>query len=256
MEVQYCKFYQLGNGGQLIFESDLDALSEYLEHPHPEFFGAQLKDHLGRDIQWLIVVDLRGKMEAPLFEKIQFTVRENNWLDGLARAMHEALARLCGKNINLIEGTPFAHFAWRDSMGMPLEMPSHPELKRQVENLDFLLYDRQKELDNARAYFNHKLAIAAKKDTTLAMLVKDRQSLCPQREKKDSTIARIRKKVADLEKTIHEQEVQLEAKEEEEEGEDIQGDIHSYLSNDDDYLEDDAMDFYTDDDDSDFIDDE
>ena len=42
MEVQYCKFYQLGNGGQLIFERDLDALSEYLERPHPEFFGAQL----------------------------------------------------------------------------------------------------------------------------------------------------------------------------------------------------------------------
>ena len=83
-------------------------------------------------------------MEAPLSEKIQFTVRENNWLDGFARAMHEALARLCGQNINLIQGTRFAHYARRDSMGMPLEMPGHPELKRQVENLDFLLHDRQK----------------------------------------------------------------------------------------------------------------
>lgn len=62
--------------------------------------------------------------------------------------------------------------------------------------------------------------------------------------------------MADLEKTIKEQEAQLAAKEEEEEGEDIHGDIHSYLSNDDDYLEDDDMEFYTDDDDSDFIDDE
>ena len=63
--------------------------------------------------------------------------------------------------------------------------------------------------------------------------------------------------MADLEKTIQEQEAQLAAKEEEEEeGEDIQGDIHSYLSDDNDYLEDDAMDFYTDDDDADFIDDE
>ena len=59
-------------------------------------------------------------------------------------------------------------------MGMPLEMPSHPEMKRQVENLDFLLYDRQKELDNARSYANHNLAIAAKKDQTLTMLIKDR----------------------------------------------------------------------------------
>ena len=62
--------------------------------------------------------------------------------------------------------------------------------------------------------------------------------------------------MADLEKTIKEQEAQLAAKEEEEEGEDIQGDLYSDLSDDNDYLEDDAMDFYTDDDDSDFIDDE
>ena len=41
-----------------------------------------------------------------------------------------------------------------------MEMPSHPELKRQVENLDFLLYDRQKELDNAREFANHNRAIA------------------------------------------------------------------------------------------------
>ena len=62
-------------------------------------------------------------------------------------------------------------------------------------------------------------------------------------------------RVWSLEKTIHEQEVQLEAKEEEE-GEDIQGDLHSYLSDDNDYLEDDAIEFHTDDDDSNFIDDD
>ena len=88
MEVQYCKFYQVGNGGQLIFERDLDALTEYLEHPHPEFFRAQLNDQQGGELSWLIDEDLRGKMEAPTFEKIQFTLHENNWLDGLARAMH------------------------------------------------------------------------------------------------------------------------------------------------------------------------
>ena len=62
--------------------------------------------------------------------------------------------------------------------------------------------------------------------------------------------------MADLEKTIKEQEAQLAVKEEEVEGEDIQGDIDYYLSNDDDFLEEDVVDFYTDDEDSDFIDDE
>ena len=145
-------------------------------------------------------------MEAPILEKIQFTVRENNWLDGLVRAMHKALARLCGQNINLIQGTHFAHYARRDSMGMSLEMPSHPELKRQVENLDVLLYDRQKELDNAREFANHNRAIAAQKAQTFSLLVKDRQSLRRQRAKKDRTIDRLRKKVVKLEKTIKEQE--------------------------------------------------
>ena len=68
-------------------------------------------------------------------------MRENSWLDGLARAMHEALARLCALSVNKIQGTRFAHYARRDFMGMPMEMPSHPELRRQVENLDFLLHD-------------------------------------------------------------------------------------------------------------------
>ena len=128
MEVQYYKFYQLGNGGQLIFERDLDALSKFLERPHSEFLGAQLPGPPGGDLQWLVTADLRGKIEAPVSGRIQFSVRENNWLDGLARAMHEALARLCGQNVNLIQGTRFAHYARRDSMGMPLEMPSHPVL--------------------------------------------------------------------------------------------------------------------------------
>ena len=62
--------------------------------------------------------------------------------------------------------------------------------------------------------------------------------------------------MADLEKTIKEQEAQLSTKEEDDEGEDIQGDMDSYLSNDDDFLAEDDVDFYTDDEDSDFIDDE
>ena len=148
------------------------------------------------------------------------------------------------------------HYARRDFMGMPMEMPSHPELRRQVENLDFLLHDRQQELDNARELANQNRAIADQKAQTFALLVQDRQSPRHQRAKKDRTIARLRKKVADLEKTIKEQEAHLAAKEEDDEGEDIQGDLHLYLSDDNDYLEDDAMDFYTDDDDSDFIDDE
>src|SRR3954467_6928121 len=65
MDVKYSKFYQLGNAGDLIFERDLDQLSELLERSHPEFFGAQLNDQGGEDLQWLIVASLRGKIEPP-----------------------------------------------------------------------------------------------------------------------------------------------------------------------------------------------
>ena len=57
--------------------------------------------------------------------------------------------------------------------------------------------------------------------------------------------------MTDLEETIHERDMQL--KERENAGEDIRGDPYSYLSDDDDFLEDQAMDFHTDDDDSAFI---
>ena len=83
MYMKYSKFYQLGNGGDLIFERDLDQLSELLERPHPEFFGAQLNDQGGEDLQWIIVASLWGKIEPPTVDGIQFTLRENNWLDGL-----------------------------------------------------------------------------------------------------------------------------------------------------------------------------
>src|SRR4051812_32564256 len=100
MDVKYSKFYKLGNGGDLIFERDLDQLSELLERPHPEFLGFQLNNQEGEELQWLIVASLRGKIEAPTSEGIQFTIRENNWLDGLARAMQEVFARLCVQSIN------------------------------------------------------------------------------------------------------------------------------------------------------------
>ncbi|KAK1647783.1 hypothetical protein QYE76_065588 [Lolium multiflorum] len=40
------KFYQLGNGGSLIFEHDLNALSNLLGRPHPEFHGIQTQKDL------------------------------------------------------------------------------------------------------------------------------------------------------------------------------------------------------------------
>src|SRR3954466_920327 len=111
--------------------------------------------------------------------------------------MQEALAHLCGKSINQIKGTRFEFYPRRDVMGQPLEAPYHHELKSQLDHLIFMMYDRQKELDNARAYANHKYAIAKKKDQTLTMLVKDRKSRRCYLDKKERIIARLRHRITD-----------------------------------------------------------
>ena len=142
MDIPYDKFYQLGNGGQLIFQRDLELLAEHLGRPHAEFYGVQLQDQEGEDMQWLVIGSLRGKVEPPSSEGIQFNLRENNWLDGLARAIQEALARLCGHCINQIQGTRFEYYPRRDAMGQPLKAPFHPDLRRQVDDLSFMMHDR------------------------------------------------------------------------------------------------------------------
>src|SRR3954469_9335422 len=253
MDMKYSKFYQLGNGGDLIFVHDLDHLSEMLERPHPEFFGAHLNDQEGEDLQWLVVASLWGKIEPPTAEGIQFTLRENNWLDGLARAMQEALSHLCGQSINQIKGTRFEFCPRRDANGQPLESPYHPELKTQLDHLSFMMYDHQQELDNCRDYYNHKSAIIKTKDHTISMLAKDRKSRLCQLDKKERIIARLCHRISSLEETIHERDMKLE--ERENAGEDLRGDPYSYLNDDDDFLEDQAMDFFTDEDDFAFIDD-
>src|SRR5215216_3654676 len=86
------------------------------------------------------------------------------------------------------------------------------------------------------------------------MLAKDRKSRRRQLDKKERIIARLRHRISALEDTIHERDMQLE--ERENAGEDLCGDPCSYLSDDDDFLEDQAMDFFTDEDDFAFINDD
>ncbi|KAK1643545.1 hypothetical protein QYE76_061350 [Lolium multiflorum] len=110
------KFYQLGNGGSLIFEHDLDSLSDHLGRPTPSFTG----------------------------------FRESNWLDGLARALQEALARLCGQNVEALREERFAHLARRNSDGRPMDAP-RVEAPRGSPGLHALT---QRDLGASRAYAN------------------------------------------------------------------------------------------------------
>ena len=88
------KFYQLGQRGNLMFEKDLEQLTQYLGQPYTEFFGVPL-NYQSRPTQWIVIAGLRKRLGAPTLESIWFSVKGNNWMDALAKAMHEALARLC-----------------------------------------------------------------------------------------------------------------------------------------------------------------
>jgi hypothetical protein len=231
------KFYQLGNGGSLIFEHDLNAVSDFLGRPHPEFHGVQVNDQPGGELQWIITADLRGKMESPTTERILFSFRERNWLDGLARGLQEGLARLCGQNVVRLLASRYAHLVRRDAAGVPMELQPHPEMRHHAEHLDFMLYHTQQDLDNARMYANQThLALATHADA-IKMLSKDRNKLRLQRAKKDATIARLHAQITALEATVKAQEDQLKEMEEDDAGIDLQGG-GAFLSDDDDFEED------------------
>ncbi|KAK1610853.1 hypothetical protein QYE76_034526 [Lolium multiflorum] len=83
-----------------------------------------------------------------LVDDIRGTRARNTWKDGIAKAMQEALARLCGQNENKIKNTRFFYYPRHDPMGRPLTMPPHPEMNYYVACLDFLLHKTRKELDN------------------------------------------------------------------------------------------------------------
>ncbi|KAK1681302.1 hypothetical protein QYE76_042150 [Lolium multiflorum] len=231
------KFYQLGNGGDLIFEHDLNALSDFLGRPHPEFHGIQMNDQVGGELQWIITADLRGKLEPPTSERILFSIRESNWLDGLARGLQEALARLCGQNMVRLLASRFAHLVRRDAMGVPMALQSHPQLRHHAEHLDYMLYNTQKELDNFRAYANRTHLALVTHGDAIKQLSKDRNKLRLKCAKKDVTITRLRAQIASLESTVKAQEDQLREMEEDEAGADLQGG-DAFLSDDDDFEED------------------
>ncbi|KAK1663912.1 hypothetical protein QYE76_052071 [Lolium multiflorum] len=225
--------YDLANGGDLIFERDLFALTDFLGRTPPVFYGGQISDN--GQLQWLIMANLPGKPESPMFRQIQFSLRENTWVDGLAHALQESLARLCGQNSLAIEGERFAHFARHSSVGLPLSLPYHPVLRHHVDHLDYMLYETRSALSNSRSAANHTQQQLNQYADTIKVIAKERRTLRQLVAKRDATIHRLKTKIAVLKETISTQVEQLQILEGEGEGEDIQGDGYSYVSNDNDY---------------------
>ncbi|KAK1607559.1 hypothetical protein QYE76_031232 [Lolium multiflorum] len=231
--------YELGNGGSLVFERDLYLVSEKLERPPPQFHGVRIHNTPTGEQQWMITADLKGSPEPPISERILFSFKAYSWVDGLAHALQEGLARVCGQNIAALRGSRFAHFARHDTMGEPMALSSHPVLKIHVEHLDFMLHETRKDLELTRVHAHRAQMALAHHADAIRMLAKDRKSLRLQRAKKDATINRLREKIRTLEVTVRTQQDQIQ--EMEEDGEDIQGG-DDFLSDDNDFEDDEFTD--------------
>ncbi|KAK1628342.1 hypothetical protein QYE76_002657 [Lolium multiflorum] len=231
--------YDLENGGSLVFERDLYLVSERLERPPPKFHGVRIHDTPTGEQQWMITADLKGSSEPPISERILFSFKACNWPDGLAHALQEGLARVCGQNIAALRGSRFAYFARHDTMGEPMALSSHPVLKIHVQHLDFMLHETRKELELTRVHNHRAQMTLAHHAEAIRMLAKDRKSLRLQRAKKDATISRLREKIRTLEVTVRTQQDQIQ--EMEEDGDDIQGG-DDFLSDDNDFEDDEFTD--------------
>ncbi|KAK1668865.1 hypothetical protein QYE76_057024 [Lolium multiflorum] len=205
--------YDLANGGDLIFERDLFASSEFLGRSPPVFYGGRSLTKLGANSNgssWLASREA-GVTHVPPDSAL---LRENNrWMD--RPRSQEALARL---------------------------LPFHPVLRHHVDHMDFMLFETRAELDNSRSAANHTHHQLNQYAETIKVIAKERRTLRQLVAKRDSTIHRLKAKLAVLKETIATQAEQLQILEGEGEGEDIQGDGYSYVSNDDDYEEEDEGD--------------
>ncbi|KAK1684226.1 hypothetical protein QYE76_045074 [Lolium multiflorum] len=173
--------YDLANGGDLIFERDLFALTDFLGRTPPVFYGGQISDN--GQLQWLIMANLPGKPESPMFRQIQFSLRENTWVDGLAHALQESLARL------------------HSSVGLPL-LPYHPVLRHHVDHLDYMLYETRSALSDSRSAANHTQQQLNQYAETIKVIAKERRTLRQLVAKRDATIHRLKTKIAVLKETI------------------------------------------------------
>ncbi|KAK1680409.1 hypothetical protein QYE76_041257 [Lolium multiflorum] len=189
--------YDLG-----VFERDLYLVSEKLERPPPKFHGVRIHNTPTGEQRWMITADLKGSSEPPISERILFSFKAYSWVDGLAHALQEGLARVCGQNIAALRGSRFAHFARHDTMGEPMALSSHPVLKIH----------------------------ATRQGPPVTPL---------QRAKNVATINRLREKIRTLEVTVRTQQDQIQ--EMEEDGEDIQGG-DDFLSDDNDFEDDEFTD--------------
>lgn len=256
MAVVFTKSRQLGTEEpRLVFETDLIELARMVGRLLPEIKGGKVHQLVEGDRSWLVVCTLRGSLVGPPIQELEVDVFDRTWTDGVVRVMQEALARLAFHHRAELIGTRFEYFGRRDSEGRPTEVPFHFQFERHAQYMEFMLHHTQTYLDRARMRSDtlETELLAVKEELKVAQLEADHQRKIRIVARKANDL--LRSKVDALKKQVKEMESKIEDLEEE--GEDLRKENAAFLSDDDDYLEEDGMDMEVEDeDDLDFINDE
>src|SRR6266567_6940912 len=152
--VEFTEFRQAGYGHPFLFEEDLVEVSQLVGRPVPELKGSRVYDDPEKIMTWLVVCTMRGSVVAPHTdrnsEKLVVEVLERSWSAAAVRVMQLAMSRLVDHHKSDLVGTRFEHYGMRSAEGYPIPSPYHPQLRRHLQHLEYLVHHTQEEMDRAR----------------------------------------------------------------------------------------------------------
>lgn len=215
MAVTFTEFRQVGTQPTfLVFERELLSLSQAVGRPAPEIKGAKIHKVIEGDMSWLVVCTLRGGVVPPHSQELEVDVVERTWIEGVIRAMQEAIARLAHHHRQQLVTSPFWYFGRRDSEGCSSEVPQHYQLGRQMQNMEYLLHHTQTQLDRARMTGDLKKAELVSAQSQLKVFQLARSRLVRNEGLMKAKNKRLQDKVKDLKSLLEKAEAHIEELEE------------------------------------------
>jgi hypothetical protein len=136
--------------GDYPFEVELKNLVDQVGRLPPEIEGVHLPGTSPQRSHWIIRTCIPKKPEDPNSKDIIYKFLDKSWMDGVIRAMQEAMARLCEIHKEELQHSSYQHFGRRDKYGLPVEAFPECRIGHQMENLEYLLQRHQEDLDKLR----------------------------------------------------------------------------------------------------------
>jgi hypothetical protein len=142
--------YRRVGDGDYPFEVELKNLVDQVGCLPPEIEGVHLRGASPQRSYWIIRTCIPKKPEDPNSKDIIYKFLDKSWMDGVIRAMQEAMACLCEIHKEELQHSSYQHFRRRDKYELPVEAFPECRIGHQMENLEYLLQRHQEDLDKLR----------------------------------------------------------------------------------------------------------